>query len=37
MQLYGHLDKARVRRKIREAHDCGGTAKPLRLVREDAG
>jgi hypothetical protein len=37
VQLYGHPDKARARRKIREAHDRAGAVKPLLHVREDAG
>ena len=37
VQLNGHPDKARARRKIREAHDRGGAVTPLRLVRGDVG
>ena len=35
-QLYGHPDKARARRRIREAFDRTGGVRPLRVVREDA-
>jgi hypothetical protein len=34
---YGHPDKARARRKIREAHDRAGSVTPLRLVQGGAG
>jgi hypothetical protein len=37
VQLYGHPDKARARRKIREAHDRAGAVTPLRLIRGDVG
>jgi hypothetical protein len=37
VQLYGHSDKARARRMIREAHDRAGAAATLRLVQRDAG
>jgi integrase len=36
VQLYGHPDKSRARRKIREAHDQAGRAAQLRLIRGDA-
>lgn len=36
VQLYGHPDKARARRLIREAHDSAARITPLRVVREDA-
>jgi integrase len=36
VQLYGHPDKARARRKIREAHDQADRAAQLRLIRGDA-
>lgn len=34
--LYGHPDKARARRLIREAHDAHGQVRPLRVVREES-
>lgn len=34
-QLYGHPDKARRRRLIREAHDARAKVTPLRVVREE--
>lgn len=33
VQLYGHPDKARARRRIREAFDGAGTVRPLRVVK----
>ena len=36
VQLYGHPDEARARRKIREAHDRAGAVTPLRLIRGEA-
>jgi hypothetical protein len=36
VQLYGHPDKARARRKIREAQHQAGRAAQLRLIRGDA-
>jgi len=32
VQLYGHPDKARARRRIREAFDSAGNVRPLRVV-----
>lgn len=36
VELYGHPDKARARRLIREAHDAHGRVRPLRIVREES-
>ncbi len=33
-QLYGHPDKARRRRLLRDAHDAHGQVRPLRIVDE---
>ena len=35
VQLYGHPDKARARRRIREAFDGVGKVRPLRVVTEE--
>jgi integrase len=34
-QLYGHPDRSRRRRKLREAYDSTGAVAPLRVVRKD--
>jgi len=36
IELYGHPERARARRKIREAHDRAGAVTALRVIRGDA-
>ena len=35
VELYGHPDKSRARRRIKEAFDRPGTVRPLRLVKDE--
>ena len=35
VELYGHPDKARARRRIREAYDNAAKITPLRVVKDE--
>jgi integrase len=36
VELYGHPDKARARRRIREAFDSAGKVRPLRIIKDES-
>jgi integrase len=36
VELYGHPDKARARRRIREAFDGAGKVRPLRIIKDES-